>query len=375
MPFKTTIFSQLLAPIPRSIFQQYVEQYRGDKYSKSLSCWNQFVAMLYFQLTGKRSLRELSEGFNSHQNAHYHLGCQSLKRSTLADANDKRDHRIYRDLLNMLMKSAARQFRKTLTQAIQILDSTYISLGESLHRWAAQGHRVYGIKAHVAYSLGEEIPVHVDITKANINDPLFFEQLVITPGTLYLFDRGYYDFEGWKKILVKKADFITRAKSTLAFRSIKSLSLISPNIISDDYIQMNSKTGKKILKNRILRLVIARDHENRVIRLITSKLHEPASKILDLYRQRWAIEVFFKWIKQNLKVKRFIGRSENAVKTQLLIAIIAFILLRLWHLVSQSTLELRYLASTLVDHLMRRSDLKVTGPPGRRKSLLSMEIY
>jgi putative transposase len=374
MPFKTTIFSQLLAPIPRSIFQQYVEQYRGDKYSKSLSCWNQFVAMLYFQLTGKRSLRELSEGFNSHQNAHYHLGCQRLKRSTLADANDKRDHRIYRDLLNMLMKSAARQFRKTLAQAIQILDSTYISLGESLHRWAAQGHRVYGIKAHVAYSLEAEVPVHFDITHANLNDPLLFDELSITPGTLYLFDRGYYDFAGWKKMLIKKADFITRAKSSLAFRSIKSLPSNSPHIISDDYIQMTSKSGVKILKNKILRLVIARDHENRLIRLITSKLHEPATKIVDLYRQRWAIEIFFKWIKQNLKVKRFIGRSENAVKTQLFIAIIAFLLLRVWHLVSQSPLDLRYLASTLTDNLMKKSELKAAGPPGGVNPLLSMEI-
>jgi putative transposase len=375
MPFKSTTFSHLLSLIPRKKFQECVDRYRGDKYAKSFSCWNQFVSILYLQLTGKRSLRELSVSFNHHENTWYHLGCGPVKRSTLSDANDKRDFRIYADLLRSLISTISRKDQKTLGQSIHILDSTFISLHQTLHPWASQGHRVYGLKAQVVYAPAQQLPIQLEITHANINDPFFFKRLKPERKTLYLFDRGYWDFRGWKKILSHQADFLTRTKNTLTYRSIRSLDVHSESILSDDYVQLTSEKGKRILGDKALRVIRGKDNQGRIIELITSKLHESASHLLELYRKRWAIEVFFKWIKQKLKIKRYVGRSENAIRIQLIIAIIAFILLRLCHELTQSPLELCYFFSVFSEHLMRPLNRKIFDPPPNlKKNILNQWV-
>lgn len=347
-----------------------MDRYHGDKYAKTLSCWNQFVSIMYLQLTGKRSLRELSISFNQHENIWYHLGCRPVKRSTLSDANEKRDFRIYADLLRSLISNINRKDRRTLGQSIHILDSTFISLHKALHPWASQGHRVYGLKAQVVYASDQARPIQVEITHANINDPFLFERLKPQRGTLYLFDRGYWDFRGWKKILSNQADFLTRTKSTLTCRSIQSLKPQSENILSDDYVQLTSEKGKRILGDIALRVIRAKDHQGRVIELITSKLHESASRLVELYRQRWAIEVFFKWIKQKLRIKRYVGKNENAIRIQLITAIIAFILLKLCHELTQSPLKLCYFLTVFSEHLMRPLNRKIFDPPPNLKKII-----
>jgi IS4 transposase len=257
-----------------------------------------------------------------------------------------------------------------LTQNLHIFDSTFISLHKTLHHWASQGHRVYGIKAQVVYSLGEGLPVQLEITHANINDPFLFRRLNPQKNTLYLFDRGYWDFNGWKKILSHHADFLTRAKETMAYRSLKSLPPDSESILSDDYVQLTAEKGKRILGEHALRVITAKDAQGRKIRLITSKLHEPASHLVELYRQRWTIEIFFKWIKQNLRVKRYIGHSENAIRTQLIIAIISFILLKACHELTSSHLQLRYFLTVIAEHLMRPLNRKIFDPPPNLKKII-----
>jgi IS4 transposase len=370
MPFKTTTFSHLLKFIPKEKFQQCVDRYQGDRYTKKFSCWSQFVSILYLQITGKRSLRELSASFNSHENTRYHLNCGPIKRSTLSDANDKRDYRIYQDLLSLLIKNSIKTVRTPLEQAIHVFDSTFISLHKTLNAWASQGHRVYGIKAQVVYSCDHELPLQLEITHANINDPFLFERLKPEKNVLYLFDRGYWDFKGWRKILSHQADFLTRTKSLMTYRPLKSLPLVSKEILSDQLIQLTSKRAIPVLGNQCLRLIVALDHQGRKIELITSKLHETASYLVELYRRRWTIEIFFKWIKQNLKVKRYIGQSENAVRIQLIIAIIAFILSKSCHAFAQPSFPLRYFLSLLGEHLMRPLSRKIFDPPLNLKNLI-----
>lgn len=366
MRFNNTIFSELLTLVSRSQFEQCVNRYDGDKHSKGFSCWNQFVVMLYGQLTGKRSLREIEAGFNKHSTNHYHLHTGFIKRSTLADANNKRNAGIFYEVLQRLMQSGSRQLRSKTSQAMQILDSTQIHLNKALYDWAAKGHRVYGIKAHIAYSLDAEIPVYFDMSNANINDVALFNHLTFEPGVLYLFDKGYCDYLAWQQIINQGAHFITRAKNNMGYEVIEQHAPDTESIISDQIVKLkNTRTtqaAKSSMQSYCFRLITAYDHQGRMIKIITSHLKLAATQVLESYRQRWQIEIFFKWIKQNLKVKRFIGRSENAVRLQLIIAIIAYVLLRLWHQMTQSKDNLQYLAVIVKECLMNRIAKQIKPP-------------
>ena len=361
MRFKSTILSQLLTLVSRTQFQACVDQHQADKAMKGFSCWNQFVVLLYAQLSGKRSLREITAGFNSNCHTHYHLNCGSIKRSTLSDANNKRSYKAYQEVLESLIRSATGQIRSKVSQAIEIFDSTQISLNEALHQWAAKGHCLFGIKAHINYSLQEQLPVYFDMTNANVNDVIMFDRIELKANTLYLFDRGYYDFIGWRSIIDAKAQFITRAKSNLAYEVMSNLPC-SDKVIEDQLIQLTSKKNKP-LQGITLRKLTVLDKQSKSLSLVTNRLEDSAERIIELYRQRWQIEVFFKWIKQNLKIKRFVGRSENAIRTQLIIAIIAYTLLRLWHHLSHSTINLKYLAASMSDRLMQRLQPNHKPPP------------
>jgi hypothetical protein len=319
--------------------------------------------MLYCQLSGKRSLRELVCGYNEHTHAHYHLDTGPLKRSTLSDANNKRNVRIYEDLLSTVMRGAPRILRKRTTDAIEILDSTQIKLNEALYEWAAKGHRVYGVKAHIAYNTDSQTPVYFDMSNANVNDVQLLGKIAITKGTLYLFDRGYYNFKAWAHIMQAQATFITRLKRNAAYTVKQHNTLENKSILCDQMIHFTSDKSKT-LKGIALRHIVSRDERGRQIELITNRIHDRASQIVALYKQRWQIEVFFKWIKQNLKIKRFIGRSENAVRLQLVIAIIAYILLKIWHQCSCPGKNLQYLAATIKDALMLR--IRKDKPPPKR---------
>lgn len=374
MARESSTLNSLLKLISRRDFDQCVQSHDGDKGSKGFSTWNQFVALLYAQLTGKRSLRELESGFNSQWESHYHLNCSEIKRSTLSDANNKRSSEIYQDLLNRLMAQSSRHTKRKGVEILEVLDSTQIKLNKTLYEWAAKGHRLYGIKAHLVYGLEDERPKHLFISNANVNDPILIDDMNVKAGVTYLFDKGYYDFKGWKKIIEHGAHFITRAKKNSAHRVLQSLPILEHHVIKDDLIELNSSKSK-VLKGKVFRLVSAVDKEGRPYRLLTDRLNDSAQKLISLYKQRWQIELFFKWIKQNLKIKRFMGRTLNAVRTQIIIALITYLLIKRFHELCNSKKILRYFASEICDRLMRpfRKSKKTKGFKNRPKSPQSKE--
>lgn len=352
MARESSTLSTLLKLVSRKRFDEFVQAHDGDKGSKGFSTWNQFVALVYGQLTGKRSLRELVSGFNSQEECHAQLSCKPIRRSTLSDANNKRSCEIYQSLLEHLMQQASRRTRRRDGELIEILDSTQIRLNQTLFAWAAKGHRLFGIKAHLVYGLEDECPRQLLVSNANVNDPVLIDDMSVKAGVTYLFDKGYCDFEGWRKILDQGGHFITRAKRNSAFRVVRSSQRTNKSILKDEIVEMASHNGR-VLKGIKLRLVSLVDKEGRLYRLISDRINDSAEQLVSLYKKRWKIEIFFKWIKQNLKVKRFLGRSLNAVRTQITIALITYLLLKRFHEMSRSTMALCYFASEVCDRIMK----------------------
>jgi IS4 transposase len=335
--YTNTRFGELMKGIPRGMFERLVKKHQADKYSKGFRCWDQFAAMLYGQVTGSQSLRELELSFNSHEGHHYHLGARAIRRSTLADANNKRNVALYESLCQHLLQRARGQVKNQVTSMLYLLDSTPIPLkGLGYDDWAANGHRTPGLKVHMMLEANQYVPTYAGITPSNINDIDDARQMEIESGATYVFDKGYYDYNWWHRINQEEALFVTRAKHNAALNLVNSLSIegCADHILSDEAVRFKYRRpgGGRINQYRtaLRRVIVHREGHDTPLVLLTNDFARTAEEIAALYKQRWQIELFFKWLKQNLKIKRFLGRSENAVKTQIYIAIIAYVLLWLY---------------------------------------------
>jgi hypothetical protein len=327
------VFSQLMDFLPWYTFTCAVRRYRGDYRVRSFSCRDQLLCMMFGQLSFRDSLRDIVICLQSQQHKLYHMGIRGpVKRSTLADANEKRDWRIYAELAMTLIAEARPlyqedEFHIQLDQMIYALDSTTIDLALSLFPWATFRKTKAAIKLHTLLDLRGSLPVFLNMTEGNVHDVTILDTLPIEPGAIYVMDRGYIDFDRLYRIHCQKATFVIRAKSNLQFRRQYSHSIDKTTGLRCD--QTIRLTGFYVAKDYpdSLRRVKYYDHAaRRWFVFLSNNFDLDALAIAQLYKQRWQIELFFKWIKQHLKIKRFYGTSKNAVKTQIWIAICAYVL-------------------------------------------------
>lgn len=335
--FRISRFHDLLKALPRGVFERLVNQQGTDRHSRCFSSWDHLVAMLYAHLSGAGSLRELEASFNSQSNHHYHLGTAAIRRSTLAEANGRRSSEVFAQVAQYLMGGASRQQRREGQELLYLLDSTSITLkGSGFDDWTLSDRtrRTQGIKVHVQYAEHSAAAVDCRFSAANVNDIEVGKRLDIEPHATYVFDKGYCDYNWWARLDKGKARFVTRFKYNAGLKVLASRDLLAEEqgvIVQDEYVRFAHRHpgGKRInhYEKPLRRIVVQRLEHDRPLILATNDLESPAASIAELYCRRWQIELFFKWIKQHLKIKRFLGRSENAVRIQILCALISYLLL------------------------------------------------
>jgi len=329
-----TVFTQIMGYLPRHSFRKCVNKYQGNYKVRSFSCWEQFLVMAFAQLTYRESLRDIETCLRAMQNKLHHIGIQSnISRSTIADANEKRDWKIYADFANILIKEAKELYRDEklfdeLDETIYALDSTTIDLCLSLFPWAKFRSTKSAIKMHTLLNLQNNIPAFISITDGSVHDVNVLDELITEIGAFYIIDRGYTDFERLYKLNINNAYFVTRAKSNFQFQRVYSHQIDkSQGLICDQSIFLKNYYPSKSYPDKLRRIkYFDADNDKRLV-FITNNFSLPALTIANLYKQRWQIELFFKWIKQNLKIKSFYGNSFNAVKTQIWIAVSIYVLL------------------------------------------------
>lgn len=328
------VFAQIMEHLPYRVFDACVERYRGERYAKNFSCRDQFLAMVFGQLSYRESLRDVVVCLSSHRPKNYHLGFRhAVALPTLAHANEKRDWRIYRDLALVLIEQSRKLYvnepaiADDLDGACYAIDSTSIGLCLSLFPWAPYVTAKGAIKMHTVMDLRGSIPTFFDMTSGKVNDMNFLDTITFEPGAFYAMDRGYLDFERLYAIHTTGAFFVTRAKSNTCFERRYSNPVDKTIGVLCDQIIFLTGTDTPDKYPDTLRRIKYRDKDTgRTYVYLTNNVTVSAYSIALLYKHRWQIELFFKWIKQHLKIKVFWGRSENAVKTQICIALCAYLI-------------------------------------------------
>lgn len=342
--YSMTRFSELLKLFPKTSFDRHVKESKADHYVKNFKSWDLLVTMLYGQITQAKSLRRLVDGFNTHKTTHYHLNTKACKRSTISDSLSQRSVEPFKQVCNLLIQQVSRQDRKQCKEFVSIIDSTPIRLVGQGYEWTEEWKNMkeQGLKLHLELDGYSNTPNYANITRSNVNDITDAKNNIrIKTGTTYIMDKAYLDYNWWHEINQKGAYFVTRIKSNTAYKVVDELQVTDTTwVISDQVIQFKSKHpgGKRINKyyGQNLRLVTIHRTDKAPMSIITNDFRPSASQIGQLYKDRWQIELFFKWIKQKLKLKSFFGRTENAVKLQIYSALIAFLLMRKLKQISKS---------------------------------------
>ena len=328
-----TIFSQIMDFLSLHEFRKCVKRYRGNYKVKSFSCLDQFLCMAFAQLTYRESLRDIEACLRSMQNKLYHMGIRGgVSRNNLANANEIRDWRIYADFAQVMIHQARSlyaddDFGVELDQTVYALDTTTIDLCLSLFPWARFQKRKAGIKLHTALDLRGSIPIFIKITDARVYDLCILDELIPEAGSFYIMDRGFLDFTRLYTLNLFNAYFIIRARSNIKFRRIYSHPVNkSTGLKCDQTIALTGVDSPKYYPEKLRRVRFFDRENNNHLTFLTNNFILPADTIVQLYKCRWQIELFFKWIKQHLRIKSFYGTSENAVKTQIWIAISVYLL-------------------------------------------------
>lgn len=328
-----TVFSQVVDFVPRHTFRRRVQRYQGDYGVQRFTCWQQFLAMLFAQLTYRESLRDIEACLGAAPERLYHMGFTGrVSRSTLADANEQRDWRIYADVAQALIAEARALYADEpldveLDRTVYALDSSTIDLTLSLFPWASFRETKAAVKLHTLLDLRGSIPVFLWITDGKAHDVRVLDVLVPEPGSIYVLDRAYIDFERLWRLQEARAVFVTRAKKNLSYRRRYSSPCDrSTGLVCDQTIVLTGKTTREHYPLPLRRIRYRDPESNKTLVFLTNDFALPALTIAGLYRNRWQVELFFKWIKQHLRIKAFYGTSPNAVKTQIWIAISAYVL-------------------------------------------------
>ena len=325
------VFSQLIAFLDRNHFNYLARKYDGDKYVKHLTCWNQLLALMFGQLSNRESLRDLIVALEAHQSKCFHLGLgrKPIAKTTLATANQNRDYRIFEEFAFYMMEQARRNRAADIFKLggkVYAFDSTTIPLCLSVFWWAKFRKKKGGVKVHVLYDLEVQVPAFYHITTASVHDSKAMPEIPYETGAYYIFDRGYNNFKELFRIQRMESFFVVRAKTNLQYKCVKWKRRMPKNILSDAEIELTVYNSRKDYPDN-LRLVRYYDEEqDREFMFLTNAMDLTAQQIADLYKNRWQIELFFKWIKQHLKIKKFWGTTENAVRIQIAAAITAYCL-------------------------------------------------
>jgi hypothetical protein len=328
-----TVFSQLLDFLPRHEFDKFVRRYRGNHRARKFSCYDQFLCLAFAQLTYRESLRDIETCLRAMESKLYHAGIRGrISRSTLADANETRSWQIYADFAQVLIGIARKlytndNFAVELDQTVYALDASTIDLCLSLFPWAKFRKHKAGIKLHTLLDLRGNIPTLVIITPARLHDVNILDQLCFEPAAIYIMDRGYVDFARLYRIHQSSAFFVTRAKKNFDFRRLYSNAVDrSTGLQCDHTISLDGFYTKRDYPEKLRRIRFLDPETGKRLVFLTNNFNLSALTITKLYRSRWQVELFFKWIKQHLRIKAFYGTSENAVKTQIWIAISVYVL-------------------------------------------------
>ena len=333
MPRSAYVLSQFLRLLPRYEFQRIVNKYKGDFHTKHFKCWDHLASMMIAHIRQENSLRDIDITLNAHARKLYHIGIKQCPKSTLADANELRDYRIYEEFAKTLMHRARREYAQTelaieIDNSVYALDASTIDLTLSLFPWAKFRKTKGAIKMHALLDLRGNIPAFLYITDGKAHDIKATPQVPIEPEGIYLVDRAYVDFSWLWSIHQRDAFFVTRLKKAIKWTRILSHPVDkSLGLRSDQEILLASKKSKSLYPKRIRRISFRDETQGRTLVFLTNNFILSAETIAALYKARWEIELFFKWIKQNLKIKTFLGTSPNAVKTQIWIAMVVYLIL------------------------------------------------
>ena len=370
----STVLSQIVRIFPRHEFQSLANKHHIGQKFRSFSRWSQFVAMLTAQMTGRSSLRDVVDNLGVQTSKLYHLGVKAFSRATLARCNEKQPHTLYEELFQRLLARcqsvAPRNRAFKLDGKIYLLDASLVELTLSLFPWAKYQQKKGAAKLHVGLDADGYLPAFVDLTEGREHEINHARELELPTGSYVVFDRGYTDYTWYQELTADSVFFVTRLKSNaIVTPGKKRRGRKSPGVIEDREIRLGQLS-------ETFRLVTYRDEETDITyQFVTNALKIPAQTVADLYKERWQIELFFKWIKQNLKVKSFLGTSLNAVKTQLWIALCAYLVLSFLKFQSKTATSLQRMLRILQLNLFERRDLhSLFKPPGARKSLQNSQL-
>lgn len=376
-----SVFHALTKHIPWAEFERLVSQHGADHRVRRLDSKSQLVAVLFGQFADAASLRDIEAGQASYRARLYHLGAKPAARSTLSDANAKRPWTLFADLFAHMAARANRSTRRSMGETVRLIDATKVKLSGLSAQWARFSDDHCAAKLHIVYDPNEDLPVRADITPDNVNDITPAKALKIEPGVTYVFDLAYYDYGWWADLDAHGCRFVTRLKTNTRLTRTYQLSVPEDTNILCDQIGLLPERLSHSRRNPMgepVREIIVRISSNKIIRLVTNDLDAPAQEIADLYKQRWQIELFFKWVKQNLKLKHFLGTSENAVRIQLFCALIAFLVLRAAHSCQTAISQLSTFAKIVRMNLMNRRPINQLAqsypPPNTDKHQLNLNL-
>jgi len=371
VPHQNIVFHDLLKQIPWATFDLLVEQHNADWDDRAMKTKAHLIAMLYAQFGGARSLREIETNLKSHAGKLYHLGGCTVSKSALSNANALRPAEVFTGLLSVLMASLQAGYRRKIRDCVRLIDSTAVPLSKLSGHWARFSTGVCGAKAHMIYDPDADQPLYLMVTPSNVNDITAAKQMPIEAGATYVFDLGYYDYGWWATLDQASCRIVTRLKSNTPFEVMEDRPVAPGSSILSDrtgYLPKRLAASRHNPMSGLVREVRVVIETGKVLRIFSNDLTASASEIADLYKRRWAIELFFRWVKQTLKINHFLGTSENAVRIQIAVALTAFVLLRLAHDASKIVVIPLAFARLIRTNLMeRRAIVELLRPPPASK--------
>lgn len=369
MRHENSLMHGLLKFVPWRIFDRLVDEHDADRGVRRLNTKSQFIALLYGQLSGAHSLREIETTLASQATRLYHLGARAPARSTLADANAQRPAALFCNLFAALLRQTHGGLRRQAREAVHLLDATHIPLLALAQSWApGKRGQTAAAKLHVALDAAAGVPVHFDVTPVRTNDITVAKAMIARPGATYVFDLGYYDFGWWRQLHDAGCRFVTRLKGHTRPHLVATRPLASGSPVTADRVvrfdwRLKASRANPLAGIELREIEVVIDSGKR-LRILSNDLDAPAEAIADLYKTRWQIELFFRWLKQNLKIKRFLGASENAVRMQIAVALIAYLLLRMAHAAQTAVPSILAFTRLVRVNLMHRRTLdRLDRPP------------
>jgi hypothetical protein len=375
---QNSVFSDVLKLVPWDVFDRLVKEHGSDELVRSFKSRHHLIALIFGQLAGATSLRAIEAAMTSHQARLYHVGGKAPARSTLADANQLRSPLVFFGVFEHLLGMATRSIKRKMGDAVRLIDSTGLHLAGLGTKWARFSADVCGAKAHFIYDPDLACPIYLAVTTATINDIVAAKQMPIEAGATYVFDLGYYDYAWWAQLDDAGCRIVTRFKANTPLLEARNMPVaVGSGIVSDriGFLPARQAKSRRNPMQAAVREVVVTTPNRKKLRILTNDLDAPAEEIAGLYKQRWQIELFFRLMKQTLKITHFIGRSENAVRIQVAVALIAFLLLHCLQKITAEKHGFLELVRLVRANLMHRKDFtrlrqQATPPPLDSRQLI-----